>query len=352
MIKVENLCIDLGALRLKDISLSIGAGEHMILLGPTGVGKSVLLECLVGIYRIKSGRIFINDKDVTDLYPEERNIGYVPQDYAIFPNMSVERNLSYGLRARRLPENIIRERVGHMMDMLGIGHLSRRLPLNLSGGEKQRVALGRALVTRPEILLLDEPFSALDENMSYELAGELKKIHKLTGTTFLHVSHDFEIASYVGDRLAIMDRSGTVVQVGSPYDVLYVPKNEFVARFTRTRNIFKGLSVPDGSGSRIVTVNSLELRSSHSLPGPVTLSIRPENIALMPGKENSQGLNIIKGKVLSLQKRMAYSEIEITAGETFVVYAPQSEDVSKLSSGCDVFISIPADAVNLFGQSL
>ena len=211
----------------------------MVLLGPTGAGKTVLVECVVGLHEPSVGSIFVGDRNVVGLYPEERHVGYVPQDYALFPNMTVKKNLAYGLEARGMEPAEIEERTSRMMAMLGIEHLHYRYPLNLSGGEKQRVALGRALVTEPEILLLDEPLSALDENLRSELAAELRQIQRESGAIFLHVCHSFEEASDLADRIAIM-KDGRIAQVGTIDEVLTQPTNLFVARFARTRNFMEG----------------------------------------------------------------------------------------------------------------
>jgi len=232
MIEIRDLNITLGEFDLRDVSLEIRSGEYLVLLGPTGAGKSVLVECIVGIHRQRSGSILVGDADITPLLIEERNIGYVPQDYALFPNLTVFENIAYGLRARKWPKAEVEREVEAMMQMLDVSHLAHRLPLNLSGGEKQRVALGRALVTKPQILLLDEPLSALDENTRYDLAMELRRIHKAVGGTFLHVCHNFQEASDLADRVAIMN-SGRIVQVGAIDDILANPVNEFVSQFTR-----------------------------------------------------------------------------------------------------------------------
>ena len=232
MIEIRDLNITLGEFDLRDVSLEIRSGEYLVLLGPTGAGKSVLVECIVGIHRQRSGSILVGDADITPLLIEERNIGYVPQDYALFPNLTVFENIAYGLRARKWPKAEVEGEVEAMMQMLDVSHLAHRLPLNLSGGEKQRVALGRALVTKPQILLLDEPLSALDENTRYDLAMELRRIHKAVGGTFLHVCHNFQEASDLADRVAIMN-SGRIVQVGAIDDILANPVNEFVSQFTR-----------------------------------------------------------------------------------------------------------------------
>ena len=280
MILIEDLSIDLGTFHLRRVNLTIEEGEYVVLLGPTGAGKTVLIECVVGIHRPKCGRVVIDGEDVTSLYPEERTVGYVPQDYALFPNMTVFKNLAYGLRARNRPAAEIEEKVKEMMRLLGISHLHHRLPLKLSGGEKQRVALGRALITQPRVLLLDEPLAALDENLRSELAAELRGIQRTLGGTFLHVCHNFEEAADVADRIVLIN-DGRIIQIGTIEDILRHPVNLFVARFTRTRNLLTGTAQRDGSGCRVTLADGLTLASSSGpFEGPVTVAVRPEDIEL------------------------------------------------------------------------
>ena len=222
MIEIIDLSIELGRFALHHVDLSIRDGEYLVLLGPTGSGKTVLVECIAGIHRKHGGRILVDGRDVTGLYPEERHIGYVPQDYALFPNLTVRENVAYGLRARRLPEVEIVARVNSMLKMLGLSQLAERSPTTLSGGEKQRTALGRALVTNPRILLLDEPLSAIDEVMRSELATELSRIQRAVNGTFLHVCHSFDEATEVADRVAIL-REGSIAQVGTIEELLEKP---------------------------------------------------------------------------------------------------------------------------------
>ena len=348
MIQIENLSIDLGELRLRDISLSIRDGEYMVLLGPTGVGKTVLVECVVGIHRPRAGRILVDGEDITRLYPEERNIGYVPQDYALFPNMNVARNLAYGLKARKLPAPEVQDRVERMMGLLGIAHLRHRLPLNLSGGEKQRVALGRALVTEPRVLLLDEPLSALDENLRCELAAELRRIQRAVGGTFLHVCHDFDEATDVADRIAIMNE-GRLAQVGAMEDVLQRPASLFVARFTRTRNLLDATAERTGSGSRLRIGEALVLASdADSLDGPVTIGIRPEDIEIVPEAEAPAGGHCVKGTVVDIRPRPTYTEVEVDVGVALVAHDRRNGKVTESLIGKTVLVHIPPRAVKVF----
>ena len=232
MIDIENLSIDLGEFHLRDISLHIHDGEYMVLLGPTGAGKTVLVECIVGIHRPDAGRILIDGRDATRLYPEERNVGFVPQDYALFPNMTVAENIAYGLKARRLPKAEIAERAERMMRLLEVEHLRARLPLNLSGGEKQRVALARTIVPEPEIMLMDEPLSSLDTVLKSEIQDMIVRLVRKLKVTLIYVTHDREEALAMADKIVVLI-NGCIIQTGSASDLLENPKTDFVKKFMR-----------------------------------------------------------------------------------------------------------------------
>jgi ABC-type Fe3+/spermidine/putrescine transport system ATPase subunit len=345
MIHIENLSIDLGVFHLRDVDLRIEEGEYMVLLGPTGAGKTVLIECVVGIHKPGAGRVLIEGRDLTGLDPEERNVGFVPQDYCLFPNMTVRRNLAYGLKARRMPGEEVRERVEGMMDLLGISHLDYRLPLHLSGGEKQRVALGRALVTEPSVLLLDEPLAALDENLRSELAAELRRVQRQVHGTFLHVCHSFDETADVADRIAIMDE-GRLVQVGTMADVLARPSSLFVARFTRTRNFFDGVAAPTAGGCLVRLGEGMELVSSFTNhQGEVTVGVRPEDIEILEG-EPPDDLACLPASVTSSRPRPTHTEIELDAGLPLIVYG--SRGGTAVQPGDRLAIRIPPEAVKVF----
>lgn len=352
MIQIEKLNIRLGEFQLHDISLQINEGEYFVLLGPTGAGKSVLLECIAGIDTPDSGLISINGREVTRCYPEERNVGYVPQDYALFPNMTVQQNLGYGLKARKRADSEIREKVTAMMEQLGILHLRNRLPLNLSGGEKQRVALGRALITRPGILLLDEPLSALDEDLRSRLAAELRKIQRNLNRAFLHVCHSFEEASFVADRIAIM-RQGVIEQVGTIQEILTSPSSLFIAEFTRMRNFHEGIAEAINGGCRIRTYSGSTLYSSdRAYEGPVTFGMRPEEIALITENVGSQDANHLKARVAQIRFRPSYLEVELDAGFSLIAYHQWHRDSSpQIAEGRDLWIHIRPEAVVVFPRN-
>jgi molybdate/tungstate transport system ATP-binding protein len=345
VIAIEELAIDLGEFSLRDVNLTIEEGEYVVLLGPTGAGKTVLVECLVGIHRPRAGRILIDGQEVTDLYPEERNVGFVPQDYALFPNMTVRQNMGYGLAARRFPARTIAQRTDAMLQRLELTQVADRFPLNLSGGERQRVALGRALITEPGILLLDEPLSALDESLRSELARQLRRIQQQAGSSFLHVCHSFEEASEVADRVAIMHR-GTIEQVGTIQQILLQPTSLFVARFTRTRNLLEGVAERSGEGSRVTLAEGTAIVSSAGQPeGPVVVGIRPEEIAIDRGTGDEA--NRLEATITALSFRPRQIEVELDVGVPLVAYEPWGEG---LAVGQKVTVQIRPERVLLFAR--
>jgi len=349
MIEIKNLSIDLGEFHLRGIDLAINDGEYLVLLGPTGAGKTVLLECIVGIFRPKTGRIVVEGIDVTRLYPEERNVGFVPQDYALFPNMTVKANVAYGLNARKAPRAEVESKTAKMLDSLDMAHLHYRLPLNLSGGERQRVALGRALVTQPRILLLDEPLSALDENLRAELAAELVRVQRSLHGTFLHVCHSFEEAADVADRVAIM-KGGTIVQVGTIGEIIEQPASLFVARFTRARNFLDGTARPAASGSVIELDCGLSLAAMHGCAdGEVTVAIRPEDVQIFNGYPAS-GAGVLRGRIASLRHKPMFTEITLEAPVPLVVL-DRGGRAAEARVGDELLVRIPPQAVKVFPRA-
>lgn len=331
MLRVEHLSIRLGEFDLRDISLEVHKGEYFVLLGPTGTGKTVLVECIAGLHRPKSGRIFLNGRDITDLPPEERGIAYVPQDYALFPNLTAFENIAFGLRVRKLPEAIVRQKVHELAEWLGITYLLHRLPLTLSGGEKQRVALARALAVEPQVLLLDEPLAAVDEQTRERLCRELKAIQRQTGATFVHVSHNFEETLAVADRIGVMNftegtgdegrgtrlRVGRLLQVGTPEEIFYRPANEFVANFTRAENIWRGEVRGQTAEWVQVWLNGavlwVQLPEGQSvLKGEVSVVVRPERVRLLPAKvQGSEQMNLLHGEITAMTDKGAMWRVEV-----------------------------------------
>ena len=209
MIRVENIEVRAGMFHLKGVSFEVESGQYGILMGRTGGGKTTLLETLCGLRRCDGGRVIIMDRDVTHWKAADRGIGYVPQDGALFPTMTVHDHLAFALRIRKWKRGAVEERVEELAELLGIGHLLSRKPLGLSGGESQRVALGRALAFRPRVLCLDEPLGALDHETRIEMCGLLKEVQHYTGVTAIHVTHDHDEADQLADRLLVL-RDGAI----------------------------------------------------------------------------------------------------------------------------------------------
>ncbi len=239
MIELRSICSRVGSFELRHVDVVIPAGECHVIVGPTGAGKTVLLETLIGLRPLTSGTISLNGKDVAGLPPNERRISYVPQDTCLFPNMTVRDNIWYGVRVRHLSCTDAKAFVERLISFFQIGPLLDRYPKNLSGGEKQRVALVRALAPRPELLVLDEPFSAIDHSMREEIRRLIKQLLEEFKTTTLIVTHDLDEAYFLGHALSILI-DGRIVQTGTRDDVYYYPKTFAVASFLGIKNIFHG----------------------------------------------------------------------------------------------------------------
>jgi putative spermidine/putrescine transport system ATP-binding protein len=246
-----------------NLDLDVKAGEFFSMLGPSGSGKTTVLRLIAGFENASSGRVVIESQDVTDLAPFDRPVNTVFQDYALFPHMSIQENVEYGLRTRKVPKAERAKQALEAIDSVKLSHLSQRLPHQLSGGQRQRIALARALVLRPKVLLLDEPLGALDKQLREEMQVELKRIQREAGITFIFVTHDQEEAMRMSDRIAVFNE-GSIEQIGTPQQVYEKPQTKFVASFLGVSNIFEGAAAKEIFGS------------------PTMVNIRPERIKLVP----------------------------------------------------------------------
>ncbi|MCE4605968.1 MAG: ATP-binding cassette domain-containing protein [Desulfurococcales archaeon] len=301
LLEVENLCIDLGDFHLRDISLSVEEGDYLTIIGPTGAGKSVLLEAIAGFYPLLSGRIFLDSRDVTHEPPERRGISIVYQDYMLFPHMTVFDNIAFGLRKKDLPKEEIKREVKYIARELRVDHILHRKPGTLSGGEQQRVALARALVIKPKILLMDEPFSALDDKTREKLRSLVREVIAEHGTTVIHVTHDFEDVFVLAKHVAVM-REGRIIQFGTPEEVFSRPQCEFVADFTGT-NLLRGKIVGERNNLTMVKVGSTILYTVDKAEGNVTLSLRPEEVILASEPSKCSAQNVVPVTVESMERR-------------------------------------------------
>ena len=246
-----------------NLDLDVKAGEFFSMLGPSGSGKTTVLRLIAGFENASSGRVVIESQDVTDLAPFDRPVNTVFQDYALFPHMSIQENVEYGLRTRKVPKAERAKQALEAIDSVKLSHLSQRLPHQLSGGQRQRIALARALVLRPKVLLLDEPLGALDKQLREEMQVELKRIQREAGITFIFVTHDQEEAMRMSDRIAVFNE-GSIEQIGTPQQVYEKPQTKFVASFLGVSNIFDGAAAKEIFGSNTM------------------VNIRPERIKLVP----------------------------------------------------------------------
>ena len=255
MIGIKNLSKDWKEFSLKDINLEVKKGEYFVILGPTGAGKTLLLETIAGFYFPDSGGVWIEGQNVTNLPAERRGIGFIYQDYSLFPHLTVEENIEFGLKLRKsASQDTNRKRVKEIMDWLCISHLAHRYPATLSGGEQQKVAIARAIATEPSILLLDEPLAALDRRTSDYLREELKRVKLKSGIIMVHVTHDHTEAMVLADRIAVM-MNGRIMQVGTPYEIFNKPQNEEIADFVGVENILSGVVRANNNGVAEIEVD-------------------------------------------------------------------------------------------------
>jgi ABC-type sugar transport system ATPase subunit len=316
MIELRGLSLRVGDFRIENLNLNLPESGIHVLLGPTGGGKTLILESIIGLRKIQGGKILIGGKEIQDLPPEERKISYVPQDLALFPHLRVRENLLYGLRARRQPVAGNSGHVEGLIDALKIAHLLERYPFGLSGGEKQRVALGRALAPSPQLLLLDEPLTALDPGLRNELQQVLITLHRSLKFTALHVTHDLEEAYLLGDTITVLIQ-GKVEQSGAGEKVFLRPNTVKVARFLGLRNLFPG-TVAAGQNPESIRVSFWDREialpqdqvSDNISPGEeVILYLRPEEVLILrEGKPIKEALrpNILSGEILRILDRGTY----------------------------------------------
>ena len=295
-VRLDNLCKNFGAVRAVDgVSLEIPDGELMVLVGPSGCGKSTLLRLVAGLEEATSGGIFLDDREVSRVKPQDRDVAMVFQNYALFPHLNVEQNMAFSLKFRKVAKPEIRLRVAEAAEVLGLAGLLRRKPAELSGGQRQRVALGRAMVCKPKVFLLDEPLSNLDTRMRAGMRAEIAELHRRLGTTMIFVTHDQTEAMTLGQRLCVLDL-GQVMQTGLPMDLYRRPAHRFVGDFIGTpgMNFVRGrLEDRDGGLAFVGSGDGLALGLGGDLAkhagGEVEMGIRPENISLAAGAGDAMG---------------------------------------------------------------
>jgi molybdopterin-binding protein len=348
MIGIRNLCVDLGEFVLRDVSLDINEGEYFVILGPTGAGKTVLLESIAGLYPIKAGKIILRGKDGTRLEPEERKVSIVYQDHVLFPHLSVRENVLFGLKMHKEKPLKMKSRLEWVGKLLGIDHLLHRKPDTLSGGERQKIALARAIITEPELLLVDEPLSALDPETREGVQQELRKLHRELAITILHVTHDFEEAIALGDRIAVIGE-GLLKQVGTPDEIFRHPNSEFVARFAMTRNIFRGQVAKKPDGDLVFNVDGTEFIVATGAEGNSYATIRPEDILISQAPVRSSARNCFPGTITRVIDKGStiYVTVSIPPELSCLVTRHSFEEM-ELAEGISVFLTFKASSIHLF----
>jgi putative spermidine/putrescine transport system ATP-binding protein len=302
---------------VKDFNLQVEKGELVSFLGPSGCGKTTTLRMVAGFEMPTQGTIRINSKDVTNVPPNKRDVGMVFQAYALFPNMTVGQNIGFGLRIAKRPTDEIKKRVDEMLSLIHMPGYGDRYPSQLSGGQQQRVALARALALRPQMLLLDEPLSALDAKIRISLRSEIRSIQRQLGITAIYVTHDQEEALSISDRVVVMN-NGVMEQVGAPFEIYNFPTTEFVAHFVGTLNAVPAEIVDPAN--RILSIDSQKLQTAAEMPGrqagdKVTVSIRPERLSF-----SSEGKkpNLINCTVENITFLGSIVRIQIRLGNTLL----------------------------------
>ncbi|MEO5882773.1 MAG: ABC transporter ATP-binding protein [Caldimonas sp.] len=338
---------------LRDISLTVEPGEFFAILGPSGSGKSTLLRLIAGFNQHQAGQLLVGGKDITGVVPWKRNVGMVFQNYALWPHMTVARNVAFGLEERRLPRDQVHRRTAAALELVGLTGFGERRPGQLSGGQQQRVALARTLAIEPQVLLLDEPLSNLDAKLRLQMRHELLALHRRLGITTIFVTHDQEEAMTICDRIAVMDH-GVIQQVGTPIELFDEPANRFVAGFVGSVNLFEGEL---REGGRFVSPTLGECRwpgiAASREPGPACIAFRPHAVRLVESTaapadpDSATGLDF-DGAIAGAEFLGDSVRYEVQVGVARVIAEqPHRRGGVRWPDGTAVRLRIPADELRL-----
>jgi molybdate/tungstate transport system ATP-binding protein len=344
MLILKNISKKFGNFQIKDINLEISDGTYFVLLGRSGSGKTQLLELIAGLNQPDCGEIWLNNENITDKRIQDRNIGLVFQDYAVFPNMTVYGNISYSLNSAKNSRDNVKERVEKIASDLNIAHLLERTTHHLSGGELQRVALARTLIKSPTLLLLDEPMASIDASLKDDIKRLFRKLNR-EGLTIIHVTHDYREAVSLASKVGVI-HNGKIIQEGHPDDVFRKPVNKFVARYSGIRNFFRvKFREQNGEWKAVCNDKIVFSLNEHSCPDEGLLLLRSDDIQISGSSDVSDKINCFKGIVTDILPSETGVEVTVDAGVTF--YIDISSDTFKrhpLKEYSDVWISFRPDA--------
>jgi putative spermidine/putrescine transport system ATP-binding protein len=349
-LELQGLHRDFGTTKaLNGIEVALGQGEFLSLLGPSGCGKTTALRLVAGFDRPDAGRIVVDGKDVTRVSPAKRDMGMVFQAYSLFPNMTAEQNVEFGLKIRGKDKSGRRNRVRELMELVGLGHAMTRYPYQLSGGMQQRVALARALAIEPRVLLLDEPLSALDAKVRVQLREEIRRIQLELGITTLYVTHDQEEALAISDHVAVM-YGGVIEQMGTPAEMYTSPATPFVAEFIGTMNRLQATIVDGGPGTVEYNGSQLQVDAARgrSKGERVMVLIRPETLELeAAGNGASANGNTLRGEVLTQTFLGPVTRLKVSGD---LIADMSTARAAALPVGASVVARIPADGAKLLSM--
>lgn len=343
---LENVSKAWHGFALKNINFTVEEDEYFVILGPTGAGKTLLLETIMGFHKLDEGKITLNGFDITNILPEERNIGYVSQNCMLFPHMNVRENIEFGLKMKNVNKTERQRTVDEILDFSNLRSLEYRLPTTLSGGEKQKVTLARILVLKPRIILLDEPLTGVDAETARDIKSDLKSMS--SRKIVIHVTHDQIEGFSLGDRLAVMN-SGEIVQIGKSKEVFGKPCNTFVASFLGYENIFKAHLIEKEKTVSVMNVNDVRLTVSGNINSPEsTIALRPEDISVQPSLIQSDNENNLKGVIVGCIDQGPFVRMIIDTGLMLhVIINKRSFIKENYEVGQEVWVSFSYDAVSV-----
>jgi molybdate/tungstate transport system ATP-binding protein len=346
-LRVESLSKVWHGFKLKGINLTVASGEYFILLGPTGAGKTLLLETIMGFYTPDSGKILLDGVDITGLPPEKRGMGYVPQTCVLFPHMNVRQNVEFGLRMQHIPESKRMQIVDYVLETTGLTSLALRSPQTLSGGEKQKISLARVLATKPNMMLLDEPLTGMDAETARELRAKLMQIHR-EGISVIHVTHNQMEGFSLGDKMGII-RAGEIIQTGKTRDVISNPQSEYAAKFLGYENVFEAHLVQCKTPLSQVRVETLNLDVTEKVNNAnCIIAFRPEDVSVDVPQKSDVGANIFEGTLVGFIDQGHFVSLTFNVGITLRALVTRSAFLkSHFEIGAKVKLAIEPDVIKV-----